>query len=435
MINTPVESKTIVASSVFLDLVGFSKLPTTAQVQAKDQFNTTLRLVLAELGRSDYWVRDLGDGALIICPHSPEHALFVALKVHEEFLARSLLPGLPALKLRIGLNLGVVKTNMDLEGRANFLGDGINATQRVMDFAQPGQILASRSFVDAIAFLHADYADMFLEPQARQDKHGRTHDVYAVQPSLKTLDRLLDEVTPPTKAIPSASRINHDSADVALIPPSVSQTNIKDHSVSIIRDWFIPFNALLFSAGVLWTSFQKFGLSGRPAQLTGLVIVTVGAVLWLISRRSARRVPGGAPQTLSAVGLLLGVVGCMVTTTAWFATTSTEVSAIPQQPVEATLQPQIAAAVTRPPARVTSEPIVPLAAIAVPTATNIKSAPAAPAKVATTPTQRAPENISITAPTQSSGADRNRCALLLNKSALGESISNLEKQEIAQSCR
>ena len=55
--NKSAASQTIVASSVFLDLVGFSKLPTSAQLLAKDRFNATLRLGLAELGVSNYWVR------------------------------------------------------------------------------------------------------------------------------------------------------------------------------------------------------------------------------------------------------------------------------------------------------------------------------------------------------------------------------------------
>lgn len=360
MINTPVASKTIVASSVFLDLVGFSKLSTTAQVLAKNQFNATLRLALAELGPSDYWVRDLGDGALIICPHSPEHALFLALKVHEEFLSCPRLPDLPELKLRIGLNLGVVKTNMDLEGRANFLGDGINATQRVMDFAQPGQILASRSFVDAIAFLHADYVDMFLEPQARQDKHGRTHDVYAVRPSLKTLERLRHEVTPHSEAAVNVSPVKHVRSDVVQVKPPVSRTPV-----------------------------------------------------------------------------LLGLVGFGVAAAIWFTFSSVEVSETPQQPVQTTVQPQIETAITAsPPPEVASDPTPALAVNAEPKATTVETAPAvAPPKISPTPARRLPEYVSTAAPTQSSGVDRNRCALLLNKSALGESISTLEKQEIAKSCR
>ena len=425
--NKSAASQTIVASSVFLDLVGFSKLPTSGQVLAKDRFNATLRLGLAELGKSNYWVRDLGDGALIICPNSPEHALFVALNVQQAFLSSAAIPGLPSLELRTGLNLGVLKTNADLEGRANYLGDGINATQRVMDFAQPGQILASRAFVDALAFLHADYATMFLSPQSRPDKHGRTHVVYAVQPSLETLERLREEVMGRAGQLPPSTADSHTAAASVATAPSTPHAHLIEHTVSIIRNWFIPFNALLVTAGLLWTGFQLLGLSTGYTQLFGLLLIATGSALWWISRRraavaQARATQTSASRTLSAIGLLLGAVGGVVSVTALAASYSMKLSpspavqnktAPPQQDVgrsaAASLLPSAASA-----------PAVTAPAVAAPVAR--KRAPA-PAAVAPAPAPAATE------------AERKRCAALLNRSALGATLSNTEKQEIMQSCR
>lgn len=431
--NKTAASQTIVASSVFLDLVDFSKLPTTAQVLAKDRFNATLRLGLSELGESNYWVRDLGDGALIICPNSPEHALFVALKVHQEFSSFAAVPGLPALELRIGLNLGVLKSNLDLEGRANYLGDGINATQRVMDFAQPGQILASRAFVDAVAFLHADYATMFLSPQSRQDKHGRTHEVYAVQPSLETLERLREEVTVKELQLSHSNAPQPGLATTTSTPLPTPQTNLHEHTITIIRNWFIPFNALLATVGVLWTGFQRFGLSGWYAQLFGLVLVVIGSALWLISRRRSASAQAGAtqsssPRTVTAIGLLLAAIGCMVTATAWISTSSKKLpSSSPMQTLSVPRQEDATRATPLSPSRTPEAP--PPAYSATPTAN-------AAVKVVTSAKMRLSTNAAtVPALGPSTEADRTRCAVLLNRLALGESISTTEKQEFMQSCR
>lgn len=417
----PTASQTIVASSVFLDLVGFSKLPTTAQVQAKGRFNTILRDGLDALGSPRYWVRDLGDGALIICPHSPEHALFVALKVQHAFNALTVAPGEPALALRIGLNLGALKTNPDLEGRPNYLGDGINATQRVMDFAQPGQILASRAFVDAIAFLHADYAAMFVAPQARQDKHGRTHEVFAVEPAASTLARLYAELA----AQPAAAL-----APAAASTPAVAPVGALEQAVTIIRNWFIPFNALLFTVGLVWAGFQRFGLSGVAAEAFGVTLGLVGAAMWWLGRRKA------GPYT--ALGGLLLALGGLVGLTGWVAP-----GGVPSAGAQAPAQATASAPATAPaPSAHASALLPPQAVSAAAPPAAAASAPPPPTKTLAsrtppreTPLPAAPRPAKLAPAAEPSGADRARCTVLLNKSALGEVISAAEKQELMQSCR
>jgi class 3 adenylate cyclase len=417
----PTASQTIVASSVFLDLVGFSKLSTTAQVQAKDRFNATLRESLDALGSPRYWVRDLGDGALIICPHSPEHALFVALQVQQAFSALAVEPGQPALALRIGLNLGVLKTNPDLEGRPNYLGDGINATQRVMDFAQPGQVLASRAFVDAVAFLHADYAAMFVAPQSRPDKHGRMHEVFAVEPAPSTLARLYAELSAPSPSGAAAPR-----------PPAAAHpTSAMEQALTIIRNWFIPFNALLFTVGLVWAGFQRFGFSGDAVELFGAALGCLGVAVWWLGRRKT--------GPFKALGGLLAALGGLVAVTGWVAPGSV------QPPAHAGAAPSGAPAaaspVALPPLSRAVQPALAASAEAPATAALPPAQPVPPkvqsstGKPRETPLPAAPRSAKL-APTAEPGtADRARCTVLLNKSALGEVISAAEKQELMQSCR
>jgi len=51
----------------------------------------------------------------------------------------------------------------------------------VMSFADPGQILISRSFYDVIACLSQEYAPLFSYLGARKDKHGKEHRVYVLK--------------------------------------------------------------------------------------------------------------------------------------------------------------------------------------------------------------------------------------------------------------
>ena len=61
----------------------------------------------------------------------------------------------------MGINLGPVRLVKDLNGQTNILGDGINVGQRVMSFADPGQLLVSRSFYEVVSRLSDEYENLF----------------------------------------------------------------------------------------------------------------------------------------------------------------------------------------------------------------------------------------------------------------------------------
>lgn len=403
-------SQAILASSVFLDIVDFSKLPTSLQVVAKNRFNTILQAGLATLGEDNYWVRDQGDGALIVCQRSPEHAFFLALKIQDAFSSADDNADTPNLALRIGLHLGGLKSHPDVEGRPNFLGDGINATQRIMDFAHPGQILASRAFVEAVARLHSDYGNIFQAPQSLADKHGRSHDVYAVEASPQTLARLSEDI-----AASTSTQTKSPEKITALAHPS-----LVDHAANIVRQWFAPFNALIFSTGALWAGFQRFGFSDRQAQLFGVSLAILGIIVWLSFRRRARiDTPSSVARALPAIGLVIAAVGTMVIATAWFSTISSEPAQANQTEVHATLPAPSAMPADSKPASLPAAPPVKAEAKEI----------AAERKVS------APKPVAQVTPSSIPAHNRDRCAALLNRSALGEPISAAEKEELIHSCR
>ena len=192
-------SRTLVASFLFTDLVGYSKGTAAEQYAAKATLSTILRSNLATLRDVDYRIKDTGDGALIAFTSSPEHALYMALAIAEDFGRAAGEGGFPSNKLRTGIHLGSVKESTDLEARPNFVGDGINAAKRIMDFAAPGQITASRAFFDAVACLDSAYADLFRHVGAPDDKHGRAHEMYAISSSTTVLEKLKLELGAATR--------------------------------------------------------------------------------------------------------------------------------------------------------------------------------------------------------------------------------------------
>jgi len=174
MIEQP--SRTLVCSIVFLDIVEYSTKPVAEQLLLKQAFNKLLSSALENVAPRDRVVLDTGDGAGITFLGDPEDALFVAMSLRAA--ARAEATG--AIAIRIGINLGPVRLVKDINAQMNIIGDGINVAQRVMTFAQSGQLLVSRSFYEVVSCLSLDYASLFSYVGARTDKHVREHEVYSV---------------------------------------------------------------------------------------------------------------------------------------------------------------------------------------------------------------------------------------------------------------
>lgn len=174
MIEQP--SRTLVCSIVFLDIVEYSTKPVAEQLLLKQAFNKLLSSALEYVAPRDRVVLDTGDGAGITFLGDPEDALFVAMSLRAA--ARAEATG--AIAIRIGINLGPVRLVKDINAQMNIIGDGINVAQRIMTFAQSGQLLVSRSFYEVVSCLSLDYASLFSYVGARTDKHVREHEVYSV---------------------------------------------------------------------------------------------------------------------------------------------------------------------------------------------------------------------------------------------------------------
>src|SRR6266571_3832357 len=169
-------SRTLVASVLFLDIVGYSKLGVGDQLKLKQKFNSVLLITLEQVEPGERIVVDTGDGAAVAILGNPERALFAAIAIFDTS---------GDIKVRCGVNLGPISLLKDINGQANVIGDGINVAQRIMGFAKEGELLVSRSFHEVVTLMSGDYAAIFSHEGSRTDKHGRAHEVYAVRQGVR----------------------------------------------------------------------------------------------------------------------------------------------------------------------------------------------------------------------------------------------------------
>jgi len=198
--------RTLVCSVMFLDIVNYSKRSVGDQQHMKQTFNELLARALEPVPPRDFIVLDTGDGAAIAFLGDPEDALSAGIAVRKSIA--SLPPEM--LSARMGINLGPVRLVWDINAQMNILGDGINVAQRVMSFAKPGQLLASRSFYEVVSRLSRDYASLFTVLGTRTDKHVREHEVYAVAEGAR-LERSADT---PRRGGPRASDPDETNLDL-----------------------------------------------------------------------------------------------------------------------------------------------------------------------------------------------------------------------------
>ncbi|CAN5575425.1 hypothetical protein BH20VER3_BH20VER3_16480 [soil metagenome] len=130
-----------IAHVLFVDIVGYSKLLINEQRRLLGLLNEMVRGT--EQFRAAEEKRRLlslptGDGMALVFYHSPEAPVECALELARADQTH------PELRLRMGVHSGPVSGVVDVNGRANIAGAGINLAQRVMDCGDAGHILLSK---------------------------------------------------------------------------------------------------------------------------------------------------------------------------------------------------------------------------------------------------------------------------------------------------
>src|SRR5881227_4009354 len=130
-----------IAHILFIDTVGYSKLSINDQRAVVDELTEVVR-------NSDQYQKaeaagrlikiPAGDGMALVFYTSPEAPAQCAVEISR------LLKKHPRLQLRMGVHSGPVSGVIDVTGRANLAGAGLNIAQRVMCCGDAGHILLSK---------------------------------------------------------------------------------------------------------------------------------------------------------------------------------------------------------------------------------------------------------------------------------------------------
>src|SRR6266436_2221677 len=131
-----------IAHVLFVDIVAYSKMASDDQRAAIEKLNQIVQST-DEFRKEESENRLLklatGDGMALIFYHSPEDPVECALEI-----SRAIKEQHSKLRLRMGVHSGPVSGVLDVNGRANVAGAGINTAQRVMDCGDAGHILLSK---------------------------------------------------------------------------------------------------------------------------------------------------------------------------------------------------------------------------------------------------------------------------------------------------
>jgi TolB-like protein/class 3 adenylate cyclase/Tfp pilus assembly protein PilF len=134
-----------IAYVLFIDIVGYSKLVTHEQRRLLELLNQIVResehFRAAEAKHRVITV-PTGDGMALVFYNTPEAPVQCALEISSAAAEHR------ELKLRMGIHSGPVSGVVDVSGRANIAGAGINLAQRVMDCGDAGHILLSKHIAE-----------------------------------------------------------------------------------------------------------------------------------------------------------------------------------------------------------------------------------------------------------------------------------------------
>src|SRR5436190_23937840 len=135
-----------IAHVLFVDIVAYSKMASDDQRAAIEKLNQIVQST-DEYRKAESETRLLkiatGDGMALIFYRSPEDPVECALEI-----SRAIKEKRSNLRVRMGVNSGPVSGLVDVNGRTNVAGAGINMAQRVMDCADAGHILLSKRLAE-----------------------------------------------------------------------------------------------------------------------------------------------------------------------------------------------------------------------------------------------------------------------------------------------
>src|SRR5438477_945104 len=157
-----------IAHVLFADIVGYSKLSINEQHAAVDELTQIVRATeqFKKAEASDRLIKiATGDGMALVFYTSPEAPAQCAVEISRA------LKEYPRLQLRMGIHSGPVSGVIDVTGRANLAGAGLNIAQRVMECGDAGHILLSKHVAEDLEE-YEQWRPLLHDLGACEVKHG-----------------------------------------------------------------------------------------------------------------------------------------------------------------------------------------------------------------------------------------------------------------------
>ncbi len=136
------------AHVLFMDIVGYSRLPIDEQTSALHILQEIVQRttqVTRDQARNELTSIPTGDGMALVFFSEPTAPVECALEVGKALKSH------PEIQLRMGVHSGPVNEIIDVNGRINVAGSGINMAQRVMDSGDAGHILLSKRVAEDLS--------------------------------------------------------------------------------------------------------------------------------------------------------------------------------------------------------------------------------------------------------------------------------------------
>jgi TolB-like protein/class 3 adenylate cyclase len=157
-----------IAHVLFIDIVRYSKFSINEQRAAVDELTRIVRATeqFQKAEASERLIKiATGDGMALVFYSSPEAPVRCAIELSRALKDHQ------RLRLRMGIHSGPVSGVIDVTGRTNLAGAGINMAQRVMDCGDAGHILLSKHVAEDLAE-YDDWRPLLRDLGTCEVKHG-----------------------------------------------------------------------------------------------------------------------------------------------------------------------------------------------------------------------------------------------------------------------
>jgi TolB-like protein/Tfp pilus assembly protein PilF/class 3 adenylate cyclase len=157
-----------IAHVLFIDIVGYSKLSINEQHAAVEELNQIVRASeqFQKAEAADRLIKiATGDGMALVFYTSPEAPVRCAMELSR------VLKDHARLGVRMGIHSGPVSGIVDVTGRANLTGAGLNIANRVMNCGDAGHILLSKRTAEDLEE-YDEWRPLLHDLGACEVKHG-----------------------------------------------------------------------------------------------------------------------------------------------------------------------------------------------------------------------------------------------------------------------